>query len=65
MAVEIPRFWAWIVANSPTEFRRDDVVTRNVLNEGTPKRKRYNGRANSNFNGNYNRKRLNIRLLNP
>jgi hypothetical protein len=38
MAVEIPRFWAWIVANSPTEFRRDGELPRNDLNEGTPKK---------------------------
>ena len=41
MAVEIPRFWAWIVAKSPTEFNENEVAFQNRVNSGTPK-KNYN-----------------------
>ena len=38
MAVEIPRFWAWIAANSPTEFNENEVAFQNRVNSGTPKK---------------------------
>jgi len=39
MAVEIPRFLAWIVANSLTEFTTNCFVPRNDLNEGHAQKK--------------------------
>ena len=37
IAVEIPRFWAWIATHSPTEWNEKTLVTRKVVHEGTPK----------------------------